>query len=182
MIDKICLINWTLDAHHAKLIVEKAKGNMNLESSEIFHERGVALGGYDVVAYYKDRVARKGRLDLVHSWKGLEWWFSSEEYLGLFKASPETYLPEYGGFCAFGASQGYKAATKPYAFHLEGDKLYFNFARYVQKRWMETKSEKIKHADLTWDEVKSTVPIKASPMLIWWKYKFLKFFGKDLFE
>ncbi|MEM6735674.1 MAG: YHS domain-containing (seleno)protein [Bacteroidota bacterium] len=154
---------------------------MDLKNSEIFHKDGIALKGYDVVAYHAEEKAIKGKQDLAYLWKGLEWRFYETKYLELFKTNPDKYVPQYGGYCAFGASQGYKARSKPQSFYIGEGKLYLNFADYVQKRWLEDKSEKIKAADGLWEQIKTTQPVKALRIPIWWKYQFLKLIGKDLF-
>ncbi len=155
---------------------------MKLEHSEIFQKNGVALGGYDVVAYFAEKVAKQGKSEYAYEWNGVQWFFSKPEYLRLFQHNPEKYLPKYGGYCAFGASQGYKVGTKPDAFYLHNENLYFNFAKCVQERWLEKRDERIHQADESWDQIKGSTPIKASSIAIWWKYKFLKLFGKDIFK
>jgi len=150
-------------------------------NQEIFNVSGVAIKGYDVVAFFELGKALKGKKEWVHRWNQLEWHFSSQEHLELFKRNPERFLPEYGGYCAFGASEGYKASTKPTAFTISNGKLYFNFAYYVMKRWLEKKEKKIGLADSKWEETRGTVPISAHPIPIWWKYQFYKLAGKDLF-
>ena len=150
--------------------------------NEIFNVDGVAIRGFDVVAFFELNQAVKGKEQFSFSWKHVKWQFSTEEYLELFKSNPEKYCPQYGGYCAFGVSEGYKASTKPTAFTLSKGKLYLNFAHYVKKRWSEKKNEKTKLADKQWTEILSTEPIKAHPIPIWWKYQFLKRFGRDLFE
>jgi len=150
--------------------------------SEVFHRRGIALRGYDVVAYFTEGAARKGLLDLEIQWKNLTWRFSSKANLEAFEQAPDKYLPQFGGYCAFGASQGYKASTKPHVFIVVGGKLYFNFARYVQNRWRGDMKKKILAAESKWPATKSTAKIQAHPIPIWWKYQFLKLFGKDIFK
>ena len=152
------------------------------QDNEIFHAKGVALKGYDAVAFFTLNQAVKGAKEKTYRWRELEWRFSDEAHLDLFKAAPEQYVPEYGGYCAFGASEGYKAPTKPAAFTLIGGKLYLNFAHYVKRRWMEKMEAKLAMADRLWPETRLAVPIKAHPIPIWWKYQFLKLLGKDLFE
>ena len=154
---------------------------MGFDNSEIFHRNGIALRGYDVVAYFILDRAVEGMQTLSFEWKDKQWWFSSEEHLELFRQNPQSYEPQYGGYCAFGVSNGYKASTKPAAFTIIDGKLYFNFAGYVKRRWTEKQAMHITSANQKWEEVKETVPIGAKPIPIWWKYQFLKLFGKDIF-
>ena len=64
-------------------------------NSNIF---GVAIKGYDTVAYFTEGRAVKGQSKFSYSWNDAEWYFASAENRDLFKASPEDYAPKYGGY------------------------------------------------------------------------------------
>jgi len=68
---------------------------------------GIAISGYDTVAFFTEQNAVKGKPQHVFEWMGAKWLFSSDENLNLFKADPEKYAPQYGGNCALGVSRGY---------------------------------------------------------------------------
>lgn len=59
---------------------------------------GIAIKGYDPVAYFTEGKPVKGNLQFTHEWKGAKWMFSSQEHLDLFAADPEKYAPQYGGY------------------------------------------------------------------------------------
>ena len=59
---------------------------------------GVAIKGYDTVAYFKEGRAVKGKSKYVYNWNDAKWYFSSEENRALFAADPERYAPQYGGY------------------------------------------------------------------------------------
>jgi YHS domain-containing protein len=59
---------------------------------------GVAIDGYDVVAYFTLGQPTKGDSDFSYEWEGAEWRFASAEHLETFKADPEKYAPQYGGY------------------------------------------------------------------------------------
>jgi len=59
---------------------------------------GIALKGYDPVAYFTVGKPLKGSKQFSHDWKGAKWLFSSKEHLDLFASSPEKYAPQYGGY------------------------------------------------------------------------------------
>jgi YHS domain-containing protein len=69
---------------------------------------GLALHGYDVVAYFTDRQATLGKAELTATHDGGTYRFASAEHRAAFLADPEKYLPRYGGFCAYGVANGYK--------------------------------------------------------------------------
>ena len=64
-------------------------------------EGGPALGGYDAVSYFDAGGPQKGKESNATDWKGAKWYFATAENLAAFKAAPEKYAPQYGGYCAF---------------------------------------------------------------------------------
>ncbi len=60
--------------------------------------RGLAVKGYDVVAYFTQGRPVKGSGDFQYKWMGATWRFSKGEHLAAFKADPEKYAPQYGGY------------------------------------------------------------------------------------
>jgi YHS domain-containing protein len=115
---------------------------------------GVAIDGTDPVAYFSEGKAVEGRSDFSYDWMGATWRFASAENLEKFKADPEAYAPQYGGYCAWAVSQGYTAAIDPDAFRIEGGKLYLNYSKGVQDRWLSDVAGHIAAADRNWPEVK----------------------------
>ena len=60
--------------------------------------QGLAIKGYDPVAYFIQGKPLKGAESFTYHWMGAEWHFASAEHLDLFKSSPEKYAPQYGGY------------------------------------------------------------------------------------
>ena len=82
--------------------------------SEIYKNwRGIAIKGYDPVAYHQDGKPVKGSDEYEYTWKGAKWRFASAEHRDLFEADPDRYAPRYGGYCAWAVSQGYTASVNP---------------------------------------------------------------------
>lgn len=122
--------------------------------SEIFSSQDGAINGYDPVAFFKEMKAVKGKNEIVFEWKGATWHFASQENRKTFQADPERYVPQYGGYCAYGAAHGHKAATQADTWTLVGNKLYFNYNQDVKKDWMKDQKELIRKADINWNELK----------------------------
>lgn len=59
---------------------------------------GVAIKGYDTVAYFTDGKAVKGKKQFEYRWKDARWHFANDRHLEMFKADPEKYAPRYGGY------------------------------------------------------------------------------------
>jgi YHS domain-containing protein len=123
--------------------------------SEVFATDDGAIRGYDPVAYFTENKPVKGKPEFTFEWQGQPWYFSSQANLAVFKASPETYAPQYGGYCAFGMSRGYKASTEPQAWTIVDKKLYLNYSRSVQEDWNKQRQHFIQKADHNWPTVKS---------------------------
>ena len=112
-----------------------------------------AVSGYDVVAYFTQGKPVKGSDKFVFEYKDADWSFSSQEHLNLFKADPEKYAPQYGGYCAWSVSQGNSAGSDPLVWRIINDKLYLNYNTDVQKMWLNDSANFIIQADKNWPEV-----------------------------
>jgi len=119
----------------------------------VFETPEGAINGYDPVSYYKDKPV-KGAPDHTYQWENATWHFSSAENLALFKAEPEKYAPQFGGYCAYGMADGHKAPTQPDAWTIVDDKLYFNYNKEVLVKWRENRDESIKKAVDNWPTVR----------------------------
>lgn len=111
---------------------------------------GVAIQGYDPVAYFTENAAVLGNSELASTYRGVTYHFSSEEHLALFQADPERYVPAYGGWCAWAAAQNYLATIDPAAFVIHEDTLYLNFSRGVNNRFRRRIDDNIEQADDNW--------------------------------
>jgi len=124
------------------------------QKSEVFVTGGKAIKGYDPVAFFTESKAIKGKDSLHYTWKGADWLFSNRQNLERFKAAPEKYAPQYGGYCAFGTAQGHKAPTEVETWTVLGDKLYFNYNMKVKETWVKDQPGYIKKADQNWPALK----------------------------
>ena len=112
--------------------------------------RGVAIKGYDPVAYFVKRAPVKGSKQFSLKHAGAEWRFSSAENMATFKANPAKYTPAYGGYCAYGVAQGYLVKIEPHAWSIKNGRLYLNYDRSVQRRWSKKPSSYIVTANKKW--------------------------------
>jgi YHS domain-containing protein len=120
----------------------------------IYTINGVAIDGYDAVAYFLQNSAVKGSKEFVHKWNGSTWQFASASNRDAFKQNPEKYAPQYGGYCAYGMSQGYKAKVDPInAWTIVNGKLYLNYNKGIKAKWLPKKDELINKADVNWKKI-----------------------------
>jgi len=87
-------------------------------------ERGVALRGYDPVAYFTLGRPEKGSDNFRFAFDDAIYHFMSAEHRAMFAAEPERYAPQYAGFCAAGLSRGEKHEPDPEAWVIVNGKLY----------------------------------------------------------
>jgi len=111
---------------------------------------GLALEGYDPVAYFTDGEPTKGSPEHTATFDGATYRFTSAEHLAAFEAEPERYLPAYGGYCAFGAAMGRKFDGDPEVWEIVGDQLYLNLNADVQERWEGDIPGFTENADHNW--------------------------------
>jgi YHS domain-containing protein len=112
-----------------------------------------AIRGYDPVAYFTEGKPVKGSAERTFEWKGETFRFASAEHLALFKAQPEKYAPQYGGYCAYAASEGATASTEPKAWTIVDNKLYLNYSLNIRTLWSKDIPGRIARADANWPGV-----------------------------
>lgn len=128
-------------------------------AGEYFERHGAAIDGYDPVAYFTDMKPVKGLPDFQAAYQGSTFYFASAAHRDAFTADPDKFVPQYGGYCAFGMAKGYKAAIDPAAFTVVGDKLYLNYNGTVRALWVLDIQGYVKKADQNWPEVRKSVTV-----------------------
>ena len=111
---------------------------------------GVAINGYDTVAYFTEAAAREGSPEHVYRWRGVEWRFVSDANRTAFAADPERYAPQYRGYCAFAMARGNAVRTEPEAWSVVDGKLYLNYDLPIRERWLGEANDFIAAADGHW--------------------------------
>ncbi|TAD85738.1 MAG: YHS domain protein [Bacteroidetes bacterium] len=124
------------------------------QKSPVFATDGIAIRGYDPVAFFKSSEAQKGAEVHEYSWQGAKWRFATAANRDSFALNPEKYAPQYGGYCAFGCMQGHKAPTQVDTWTILDGKLYFNYNQKVKELWSKDKKGYIAKADEQWPKVK----------------------------
>lgn len=115
---------------------------------------GVAIDGYDPVAYFVEGRARRGSGAVTMNWGGATWHFVGIGNRNAFAADPARYAPAYGGYCAWAASRGKIARVDPRAWHIENGRLFLNYNGRLNRRFVETASEHIAAGDASWPELR----------------------------
>lgn len=107
------------------------------------------VGGYDAVSFFSGE-PQKGSKDFALEYSGKTWLFANADNLAKFKAEPEKYAPQYGGYCAWAAAQNKLAPGDPKYWRIVDGKLYLNYSKGVQKDWEVDIPGFIKKANENW--------------------------------
>ena len=120
----------------------------------VFTTDGIAIKGYDVVAFFKEMKPVRGIDSLTYTYMDARWLFSSRKNMEAFKANPEQYMPQYGGYCAYGTADGHEAPTEIETWTIVDGKLYFNYNQQVKDLWMKDQRGLIQKANMQWPLIK----------------------------
>lgn len=129
-------------------------------AGEYFERNGLAIGGYDPVAYYTEQTPVKGSPEFQSVHQGSTFQFTSAAHRDAFMAEPDKYAPQYGGFCAYGLAKGYKAKIDPAAFTVVDGKLYLNYNDTVRGQWLSDISGYVRKADANWPEAMKLAKVR----------------------
>lgn len=116
---------------------------------------GLALGGYDPVAYFVAGSPEVGSPDVTASHDGATYRFVDAANRDRFVADPAKYLPAYGGYCAYGVASGYKVKVDPDAFTIVDGTLYLNYDKGVMKKWRTDIPAYIAKANTNWKSIEN---------------------------
>lgn len=119
---------------------------------------GVAIHGYDPVAYFVSATAVKGEAAHAVTHDGATYHFASAANADTFRADPAKYAPAYGGYCAMGTAMGRKFDVDPTAWRIVDGTLYLNLNADVQNAWIKDIPGNIAQADENWPQIKD-VPV-----------------------
>lgn len=126
------------------------------------NEHGLAMHGYDPVAYFTSNGPKKGQKKYSVKHTGGTYYFSSSENMKAFKENPDQYLPQYGGFCAMGIALGKKLDGDPHVWKVIGNKLYLNVNKDVSVAWQRDILGNLNKADENWPEIKYQTPVSLN--------------------
>ncbi|GAA0406716.1 YHS domain-containing (seleno)protein [Cocleimonas flava] len=133
--------------------VAYAANGINIDSSN-----GLAIHGYDPVAYFSDSKPVEGKQEYTLDYKGNKWAFASEKNKQAFVENPEAFIPQYGGHCAYAAGKNAIANTDPFAWTIHNKKLFLNYSIGTRELWLKDKEAHIASADGYWPSLMKQVP------------------------
>jgi YHS domain-containing protein len=119
---------------------------------------GIAVLGYDVVAYFTAGAPTVGRPEFTATHQGATYRFASAAHRDTFLGKPSHYVPQFGGFCAMGVALDQKLDGDPSAWRIVDDKLYLNVNKDIQKKWLEDVPGNLVKANQAWPKIKGIAP------------------------
>jgi hypothetical protein len=114
---------------------------------------GLAIRGYDPVAYVVGGAPAMGNPKYEYRWNDAVWQFTSPANRARFIKDPGRYAPQFGGYCAWAISRGYTADADPDAWRIVDGRLYLIYSKAVQRRWEQDVEGNIVKARANWPAV-----------------------------
>lgn len=138
-------------------LITNAQGQNNTRVDQFNIKKGVAIQGYDPVAYFTEGKAVKGDEQFAASVNGVTYHCSSLENKKLLLAKPQKYEPQYGGWCAYAmGDSGDKVKIDPETFKIIDGKLYLFYHTFFSntlKKWNKNESTLNAKADKNWETI-----------------------------
>ena len=135
----------------------KSQNSQDIRKKQFNTENGIAIQGYDAVAYFKQGKAVKGKKELAVNNQGVIYYFSSAENKQEFLQNAAKYEPEYGGWCAYAmGANGEKVEIDPATFKIINGKLYLFYNKFFNntlKTWNKEESNLKMKADQNWGKI-----------------------------
>ena len=113
-------------------------------------KNGVAIQGYDPVAFFTQNKPVKGNAEFQSGYKGATYYFASAEDKSAFDAAPAKYEPQFGGYCAYGVSQGHLAPVKIEAFQVVNGRLLMQYDLDIKGKFNKDQAGSLQKADQNW--------------------------------
>lgn len=128
--------------------------------AEIMSVENVAIDGYDPVSYFVSSSANKADGTHQYVYKEMTWYFSSDENLQTFSADPESFIPKFGGFCAYELADEDLVNSDPQFWYIHNRGLYLFNDEGAKEDWFREIDVRLTSAEENW--VKLNTPDEAS--------------------
>jgi hypothetical protein len=120
-------------------------------------DTGLALSGFDPVAYFTDRKPLAGRADLELSHDGAVWRFRNVGNRAAFRDHPDAYTPRFGGYDPVGVARNRSVAGNPLFWAIVGERLYLFYSDADRAAFLAAPARTLETANRNWPEVTRTI-------------------------
>lgn len=131
-----------------------AQQNPAIRKQQFNLDNGIAIQGYDAVAYFTQNKAVKGSAANTVNYKNVTYRFASAANLKAFQENPDKYEPQYGGWCAYAmGANGEKVEVDPETFKIKDGKLFLFYHTFINNtltKWNKDEPNLHKKADASW--------------------------------
>ncbi len=137
--------------------------NIQAQDKKAFNidDSKIGLQGYSPVSYLDLNLAQRGSKEYKVIHQGISYYFTSSEQAKKFKSNPNYYLPQFGGYCAFGVYAGAKFRTDPHKFVVSNSKLYlflYDVEVDAKQLWLDHKEAALlPKAQSNWKKLKTEI-------------------------
>jgi YHS domain-containing protein len=129
------------------------------QAGDFLEDKGVALGRIDALSYFSpDQKLIFGDQQRSVTYKGTKFYFITNSHADAFKADPERFAPQFGGYDALSASQGVRVPANPRVFAIYDGKLYLFSDRDSLRHWKDQVAANIERANQAWPALASATP------------------------
>ena len=125
-------------------LLAQSKSLLNLNKT------GLAIQGYDPVAFFTDHKPVNGKLEFPARHNGALYYFASKEHRDLFKGDPAKYEPSFGGYCAYGVSKGKLVEIDVDAFQIVDGRLLLQYSKGVRDDFNKDGKNNLAKAEANW--------------------------------
>ena len=122
----------------------QTKSLLNLDKT------GVAIQGYDPVAFFTDNKPVKGKEEFALRHNGATYYFTSKDHRDEFKARPEKYTPAFGGYCAYGVSRNKLVEIDVNAFQIVDSRLLLQYSKGIRDDFNKDTKGNLSKAETNW--------------------------------
>lgn len=138
-------------------IISLSQSEFAVAGTEAMHinvdSDGYAIDRYDPVAYFTESRPVRGSTKFQADYEGAKYAFSSSANQTLFVNNPKKYVPQYGGFCAYGVVFGNKSRIDPELWEIVNGRLYFMVNPGTMSIWKRKKNSNITIGNKAWSKI-----------------------------
>jgi hypothetical protein len=157
---KLCLFCLTLRLAVVAALVSSFPVSIGAATTQyvvVDRHTGLAIGGFDPVAYFTERAPTLGRGELEYRWAGAVWRFRNEGNRGAFVADPEIYMPRFGGYDPVGVARGVGVPGDAKIWLVTGERLYLFYTATAREAFVGDTEALAATADRNWPSVQRTL-------------------------
>ena len=134
-----------------------AQSNKSPISKHYNAKNNVAVEGYDVVSYFKGKEPEQGKKQFASMVDGITYYFANPQNAEAFKKSPVSFMPQFGGWCAYAmGNTGEKVEVDPETYKIIDGKLYLFYNKLFNntlKSWNKMEASLKSKAHLNWQKL-----------------------------